>query len=187
MQSGESASSTLRRSHSLSAILHALGPGPQGRVLELGAGNGSNSRAIGARTLRLDATEATIGGTMLVARAIAGQEPRTRALQLVVSAEPPRPEYDVIVAAKLLYYLDPCDMRALARQVSRWLRRGGTLVLAHHRITFYDFVQHAAGIQQRFLQNTGANWRSHVVRRTARWEVWQCSRCPHAPMLRRMT
>ena len=30
------------------AILHALGPGPLGRVLELGSGNGSNSRAIAA-------------------------------------------------------------------------------------------------------------------------------------------
>ena len=45
------------------AILHALGPGPLGRVLELGAGNGSNSRSLAARALRLDATEATAHGT----------------------------------------------------------------------------------------------------------------------------
>ena len=44
------------------AILHALGPGPLGRVLELGSGNGSNSRAIAPRALRLDATEGYGGG-----------------------------------------------------------------------------------------------------------------------------
>lgn len=162
------------------AILHALGPGPLGRVLELGAGNGSNSRPIGARTLRLDATEATAKGTALVGNAIAGQQPRARALQLVVPAEPPRLLYDAMVVAELLYYLDLRNMRALARQVSSRLRPGGTLVLAHHRITFYDFVQHAAGIQHRFLTDTGMKWRSRVVRRTSRWEVLQCTLYSHA-------
>lgn len=38
------------------AILHAIGAGPHGRILELAAGNGSNSRELAARTLRLDAT-----------------------------------------------------------------------------------------------------------------------------------
>ena len=33
------------------AILHALGPGPIGRVLELASGNGSNSAAIAPRAL----------------------------------------------------------------------------------------------------------------------------------------
>ncbi|WP_097065163.1 SAM-dependent methyltransferase [Sphingomonas guangdongensis] len=156
------------------AIIHALGPGPLGRVLELGAGNGSNSRSIAFRTLRLDATEATEKGTALVERAVAAQ-PRARALQLAVPEEPPRTVYDAIVVAELLYYLDPRDMRALARQVARCLRPGGTLVLAHHRITFYDFVQHAAGIQDRFLAETGMSWTRSVARRTGRWEVWRCT------------
>ena len=47
------------------AILRALGPGPIGRVLELAAGNGSNSAAIAPRALRLDATEGTAEGTRL--------------------------------------------------------------------------------------------------------------------------
>ena len=34
------------------AILHALGPGPWGRVLELAAGNGSNSRPLARRGWR---------------------------------------------------------------------------------------------------------------------------------------
>ena len=44
------------------AILHALGPGPLGRVLELASGNGANSRAIAPRALRLDATEVANAG-----------------------------------------------------------------------------------------------------------------------------
>jgi hypothetical protein len=62
-------------------------------------------------------------------------------------------------------------MATLARQVARALRPGGTLVLAHHRITFYDFVQHAEGIHARFLAATGRVWHSRVVRRTGRWEM----------------
>lgn len=158
------------------AILHALGPGPHGRVLELGAGNGSNSHAIAPRALRLDATEATATGTALVKRAIAPFLPRARARQLIVPAPPPRPAYDAIVVAELLYYLDNRTLSALARQVASRLRPGGTLVLAHHRITFYDFAQHADGIHARFLAQSAASWRVRSVRQTGRWAVLACRR-----------
>ncbi|WP_156680204.1 class I SAM-dependent methyltransferase [Sphingomonas profundi] len=156
------------------AILHALPPGISGRVLELGAGNGSNSRPLARRALRLDATEATREGTRLVARAVAERAPRARAVRLIVPAAPPRARYDAIVVAELLYYLDARAMRALARQVARRLRPGGVLVLAHHRITFYDFAQHADGIHERFLRQTGIGWRVRPVRRTGRWRVIAC-------------
>lgn len=155
------------------AILHALGPGPIGRVLELGAGNGSNSRAFAARALRLDATEATAEGTKLVAKAIR-HRPRARALRLIVPARPPRARYDAIVVVELLYYLDPQAMRRLARQTRTHLRRGGILVLAHHRITFYDFAQRADGIHRRFLRQSGARWQVRTTRRTGRWRVLSC-------------
>ena len=156
------------------AILHALPPGMQGRVLELGAGNGSNSRSLAARALRLDATEATREGTRLVAEAIAARDPRARAIQLAVPATLPRTRYDAIVVAELLYYLDRGPMATLARQVASALRRGGTLVLAHHRITFYDFVQHADRIHEHFLRETGIEWDVRTTRRTGRWSVLAC-------------
>ncbi|MFV0624387.1 class I SAM-dependent methyltransferase [Sphingomonas sp. ac-8] len=156
------------------AILHALGDSVVGRVLELGAGNGSNSRSLARRALRLDATEATREGTRLVAEAIRNQAPRARASRLVAPAPPPRACYDAVVIAELLYYLEPRAMAVLARDVARRLRPGGTLVLAHHRITFYDFAQHAEGIHARFLDDTGLAWRQRTVRRTDRWTVLAC-------------
>jgi hypothetical protein len=73
--------------------------------------------------------------------------------------------------ADLLYYLSPRDMAAVADSVARGLRRGGRLILAHHRIDFYDFVQHAHGIHDRFLARTGRAWRVRRVRATGRWQV----------------
>lgn len=160
------------------AILHSLGSGPLGRVLELGAGNGSNSQALAARSLRLDATEATAAGTRLVAQAVAARAARARAIRLAVPQAPPRGRYDAIVIAELLYYLEPRVMRQLARQVARGLRPGGRLVLAHHRITFYDFAQYADGIHERFLEGSERVWSTQIVRRTGRWIVLSCARQP---------
>lgn len=159
------------------AILHALGSGALGRVLELGAGNGSNSLALARRALRLDATEATASGTALVAEAIVDRAPRARASVLVAPAAPPRLVYDAIIIAELLYYLDPCAMRQFARRITRLLCPGGRLVLAHHRITFYDFAQRAEGIQDPFLRATTDRWRKREVHRTGRWGVLACKRC----------
>lgn len=161
------------------AILHGMGPGPWGRVLEIAAGNGSNSAAIAPRALRLDATEATASGTALVAKAIRTRAGRARAIRLAVPARFPRERYDIVVVAEVLYYLDPRAMRRTARDVARALGPGGTLVLAHHRIDFPDFAQHAAAIHRRFLKASGRHWGVRIVRRTAHWVVLSCrsARC----------
>lgn len=152
------------------AILRALGPGPLGRVYELASGNGSNSAALAPRALRLDATEGTPEGTRLTARAIE-RWPRARAVHLPLPAPAPRPVYDAIVVAELLYYLTPSKMAQVARDVAGMARPGATLVLAHHRVDFYDFVQHADGIHARFLRDAARFRAVRTIRRTARWLV----------------
>lgn len=152
------------------AILHAAGAAPLGRLLELGAGNGSNSVALARRALRLDATEGTVAGVRLTARAL-GASPRARAVRLALPARFPRAEYDGVVVAELLYYLQPHAMAQVARDVARALRPGGRLVLAHHRIDFHDFAQPARGLHYRFLAATGFGWRRAAGRRTRRWCV----------------
>jgi len=157
------------------AILTGIGPGPWGRVLELAAGNGSNSVAMAARALRLDATEATANGTRLVQTALADQ-PRARAIRLAVPGRLPRTRYDVVVVAELLYYLSPLAMRRVARDVAVALRPGGVLVLAHHRIDFHDFAQHAEPLHGKFMAESGVAWRCRTVRRNRRWRVETCRR-----------
>jgi SAM-dependent methyltransferase len=158
------------------AIVRAIGAMPIGRVLELGAGNGSNSVAIAGRALWLDATEGTNSGVGLISRVLADHR-RARVLRLVLPARFPRPVYDVVVIAELLYYLQPRDMNAVARAVGRALRLGGRLVLAHHRIDFHDFAQHAAGLHDRFLGATGRRWRPVAKLRTRRWRVETYESC----------
>lgn len=155
------------------AILHAMGSGPWGRVLELAAGNGSNSAAIAPRALRLDATEATSSGAALVARAVAGQS-RAQAIEMVVPARLPRLRYDIVLVAEVLYYLTAHDMAQTARDVAAALRPGGRLVLAHHRVDYPDFAQHAEHLQRAFLTATRRCWQVRVARRTGRWIVLSC-------------
>lgn len=167
------------------AILHGVGAGPIGRVLELGAGNGSNSVAVAARARRLDATEGTAKGTKLVAEALR-HAPRARALRLALPARFPRARYDTIVVAELLYYLSARDMAQVAADVAAALRPGGRLVLAHHRIDFHDFSQHAEGIHERFLGGTRRDWSEGTSRRTGRWIVQSMRMRPkHARRVRR--
>lgn len=156
--------------HKRRTILHALGRGVWGRVLEVAAGNGSNSVALAKRCLRLDATEGTAKGTALVANALINSS-RARAVRLKLPDRFPKASYDAIVVAEILYYLTPRNMALTALRVSEALPPGGRLVLAHHRIDFPDFVQHAANIHRRFLRRTNASWRFIGGGKTGRWTV----------------
>ena len=152
------------------AILHGIGTGVIGRVLELAAGNGSNSVALARRALLLDATEGTASGTDLIRRAVS-EDDHVRVRQLVLPGCFPGVTYDAVVVAEVLYYLSPLVMERVARDVARALRPGGRLVLAHHRVDYPDFVQHADGIHGRFLGKSGTAWRCAVELRTGRWRV----------------
>lgn len=153
-----------------SAILHALGHRAWGRVLELGSGNGSNSRALAHRALRLDACEGTASGAALTRRALHGTG-RARAHRLELPGRFPVSRYDAVVIAELLYYLDERRMRRLAQDVARALRPGGCLVLAHHHIRFDDAAQPPPGVHSRFLRASGRRWHRRHRHRTGHWTV----------------
>lgn len=158
--------------HKRTAILHGLGGAPIGRILELAAGNGSNSVALARVALRLDATEGTQSGTALVRRAIgADASVRVRVRNLILPGRFPGIVYDATVIAEVLYYLSTHDMAQVARHTAAALRPGGRLVLAHHRVDYPDFVQHAHAIHGRFLSQTGVRWRATNDTRTGRWRV----------------
>ena len=163
------------------AIVKGLGTGPIGRILELAAGNGSNSVALARMALRLDATEGAESGTELIRRAV-GRDQRVRVSQLVLPGRFPAKEYDAIVVAEVLYYLSSQDMARVARDVATALSSGGRLVLAHHRVDYPDFVQHADGIHHRFLSDTGVAWTPRRDVRTGRWRVQSYARRLNAPI-----
>jgi len=156
--------------HKRAAILHGLGSGPVGRVLEIAAGNGSNSVALARRALRLDATEGAESGVDLVRRAV-GDARGVRVRRLVLPGRFPAQVYDAAVVAEVFYYLSPRDMRQVARDIADAVRRGGRLILAHHRVDYPDFVQHAAHLHARFLAASGVVWRAAGDERTGRWRV----------------
>lgn len=152
------------------AILRALGPGPQGRVLELGCGNGSNSIALARRAWALDACDGTLAAVRLTAAALTDR-PRAHAYRRVLPGRFPRARYDAVVIAELLYYLPPYAMQRLAADVGRALVPGGCLVLAHHQVDFHDTAQTAHAIHRRFITPTGRVWHPRLHRRNRRWTV----------------
>lgn len=152
------------------AILWALGPARLGRLLELGSGNGSNSVALAHRALRLDCCEGTEAGAALTRASVAGLG-GVAVHRIVLPARLPRPHYEAVVIAELLYYLRPLAMARLARDVSATLGPGGLLVLAHHAIRFEDAAQPGEGVHARFLRDSRTRWRRVRGFRTARWHV----------------
>ncbi len=152
------------------AILHALGPGRHGRLLELASGNGSNSVALADHALRLDATDGAPTAVALTAKAL-GPYPRATARRLILPARFPTRRYDAIVVAEVLYYLTPRDLAAVAREITATLRPGGRLVLAHHHIRFNDVAQHPATVHARLLAALNREARAHTGCRTHRWRV----------------
>lgn len=152
------------------AILHQLGPAVTGRVLELASGNGSNTAALAARALRLDATDGAPAAVALTAKAALPSR-RVHVSQLILPRRFPAATYDTIVAAEILYYLTEHDLKATAREVARRLRRGGRLVLAHHHLPFADAALLPATIHARFLAALPFPVRRVRALRTARWRV----------------
>lgn len=118
-------------------LLHACGPGPFGRVLELACGTGATSRALAPRCLRLTALDSS-ATAIAEARRASGADPRIAYRFGLLPRDMPRGPFDLIVASEILYYLPPGDLRRMVARMEDSLAPGGRIVILHHLTDFDD-------------------------------------------------
>ena len=147
-----------------------LGHRPVGRVLELGCGNGSNTRELARRSLSLDACDGALAA-LGHARSTVGDGAGVAFHHLPLPGRFPRAGYDAVVISELLYYLGPLAMAAVMAEIDRTLRPKGRLVLCHHHRQFGDAAQKQSGLHARFLACSRAGWKAVRRHRTARWDA----------------
>lgn len=152
------------------ALTKSVGAGRHGRVLEVAAGNGSNTRMLASRALRLTATEGTASGTRLLREATEGL-PNLEVVQRDLENSLPGHRYDLIVISEVLYYLPTRAFEALAREVARTLRSGGSLVLAHHRDAFADRARPANNVHACFIHAMQLSMKCCFQQRARRWRT----------------
>lgn len=134
----------------LEALDAALGAGPLGRVLELACAEGHFTERLarrGASVIALDIS------------AVAIERARRRAPAAVfvegdlLGWEPIGADFDAIVAAEVLYYLDrpgvKAEFEALFPRIAGWLRPGGRLVMSHAFAGDAEYV-HRRSFRERF-------------------------------------
>ena len=147
------------------AILRACG-GRSGRALELACGNGSNTRALARRSLRLLALDGAPSAVAITRRRAGG--PRVAIGEALLPDGAPRGAFDLIVIAEVLYYLSDREIARLGRRLG--LARGGRLVLAHHHVDFPDTSSRPAACHRTLVRAMPPLERV-AARRTGRWRV----------------
>lgn len=156
-------------------IARMVGAHCQGRMLELGCGNGSNSRTLAACGLRLIACD---GAPAALERA-GGVLSATRNVTLYRLALPgrfPPGPFDLIVIAELLYYLDDITLASVMSEIDRSLVSGGALILCHHHRQFGDALQRQDDLHARFLKRSRYRWIVRGRQRTGSWSAIRADR-----------
>lgn len=157
-----------------------IGPGRYGRVLEVGAGNGSNTHMLASRALRLTVTEGTLTGVRLI-REMFDETRRIKVCRLDISDRLPEHRYDLIVISEILYYLKDKPFRNLVREVKRTLQPGGVLVLAHHTGLFGDAARNGGSVHRQFLSQLSRFMVCDFDLRTGRYSMVRARRCRVRP------
>lgn len=148
------------------AIRHMCGS-VQGRALELGCGNGSNTRMLSRQALRLQALDGSPTAVAITRARISS--PRTVVELARLPEQTPHEPFDLIVIAELLYYFTTEEIRRLGQRLR--LVPNGRLVLAHHHVDFHDTSSHPARVHDQLVSVMGlqSGPRRHI--RTTRWRV----------------
>jgi len=157
------------------AIKHAIGARSHGRVLELAAGNGSNSHMILSRSLRLVSCDGAPTAVDLTRQNLSGR-PRAKVEQCVLPEELPDGRFNLVVAAEILYYLSPTKLARLASNFRRLLSPNGSIVLAHHHLRFDDAATQPSGVHERFIGMLPFAARNQWKFRNSRWVVERYAR-----------
>lgn len=111
--------------------LDACGPGPFGRALELGAGNGVLSARLADRCVALHTLDFSPTAVGLARERLAGREHVAVAEGAVPDDLPRGEQFDLVVASEILYYLPEDAFRRTLDLLPRLLRAGGRLVAVH--------------------------------------------------------
>lgn len=157
-------------------LLAACGARCHGRVLELGCGSGASTAALAARSLRLDAVDAS-ASALAAAEHLLAACPNVCLHRAILPHGMPRGPYDLIVVSELAYYLTRRDHDLLCDRIGRALAPGGRLVLLHHHRPFHDATQRPGSVHRRMLSRLGPA-RFRCVR-TVRTERWACLALGH--------
>ena len=150
-------------------ILQLLHNRRYGRILELGCGNGSNTRELAKRAHHVTAVDASLQAVRISRIAMAS----ARGCRVCVCNIPkdfPTGKFDAAVIAELLYYFRPEAMPILAAKLATSLKPGAVVILAHHHVTFHDFVQPAQGIHRRLADITSRLRKQREIH-TLKWTV----------------
>lgn len=118
-------------------LLHACGPGPFGRGLELACAIGETTRVLAPHCLRLlavDSSETAVAEARLRLRDFA----HVRVGQALLPRDMPPGPFDLIVVSEILYYLPPRALLRLLDRVEAALAPGGRVVVLHHVLPFDD-------------------------------------------------
>ncbi len=120
-----------------SALLHACGPGPFGRGLELACAIGETTRVLAPRCLDLLAVDSSPTAVAEAARRTRARA-NVRVAVALLPEEMPRGPFDLIVASEIFYYLRERPLRRLLRSIEMSLAPGGRVVVLHHLLPFDD-------------------------------------------------
>lgn len=148
------------------AILRAAGR-TRGRALELACGNGSNTRALRGRALRLLALDGAPSAVRITRQRAGGRRVEVR--EALLPTDAPREPFDLIVIAEVLYYLRTDEIARLGRRLR--LAPGGRLVLAHHHVDFPDTSSRPADVHGLLRSALVQRLEPVSLSRNARWRV----------------
>jgi SAM-dependent methyltransferase len=151
-------------------LLHACGPGPFGRGLELACAIGETTRVLAPHCLSLLAVDSSATAVDEARRRL-GARRDVRIEQALLPAGMPRGPFDLVVVSELLYYLGRRPLADLLARVEAALAPGGRVVVLHHVRPFDDASVLPSLAQALAVRSLGRRLRLVRFARLGRFEV----------------